>query len=293
MGFGILVSLVVGLPTAVGAAASPALLDRNMQDARAQGLKGNFSQANALLESVAATLPAGASRARAQYELELGRILMTEGNVAGSVPHFRNALATAKAARSDALAVDAQVMLAVTAPAPAEQLAGSEAALRLATSSKDPAARRWAASIWNNIGATQDEMEHHKEALAAFRESRAACTTQHCMRIADWKIAHVTRELGQYAQAKVMLESLEKRWTPASKAEVPAFDTGDGLSYVLQELGEVHLAMASANPSTADQDRKSARAYFARAYSVSLNAPKVAPSLADTARIDHLKRMTQ
>lgn len=286
MRYGILVSLVLA---SVAVAASPAAtLDRNIEAARVQVLKGNFASAANLLEQVHSQLPRGLSRAGAKYELELGRLLMTQGNVGGSVAHFQNALAMAKASRSDAQAVDAQVMLAITSTSPADQLAGSRAALQLATGSKDPAARSWVATIWNNIGATEDESGRHKEALAAFQKSRAACRDPGCARIADWKIAHVKRELGQTAEAKAMLEGLERRWKTA-RDPAPAFDTGDGVSYVYQELGEVHMAMAASNPRAAALHRKAADAYFAKAYAAIPKRAKVAPLLIDSARISELR----
>jgi tetratricopeptide (TPR) repeat protein len=321
MRFRIFVSLIAVLPAAAWAAgSSPSsgdveqrllslrpgveavgthslLMELDTKIAREQALQGRFDEAKALLAKVAADLRPEETGARAQYELELGRVIMTQGDTAGAATHFQNALDAAKTAKRDALAVDAAVMLAVTDPDPVQQIAKSKVALQIAQGSADPAAKSWVASIWNNIGAAYDENHQYKEALDAFTKSRAACATDDCRRIADWKVAHVDRELGNLSQAQTLLEALESQWSAVSARKGPAFDLGDGKDYVFEELGEVHLAQAQADPAAADRERATARAYFAKANTETLQAVGsgvAAPSLLDQRlRIERLKQRAQ
>jgi predicted negative regulator of RcsB-dependent stress response len=270
------------------------IMELDTQIAREQGLQGHFDQAKALLATVAADLKPDETGPRALYELELGRVIMTQGDSAGAVSHFQSALEEAKAAKRDALAVDAQVMLAVTDPDPAQQVAKGEIALHMATSSADPAARQWIASILNNIGAAYDDARQYDKALNAFQKSRAACATVACRRIAEWKIAHVQLELGKIAAAQTMLEALERQWAAVSDRRGPAFDLGDGKEYVYEELGNVHLALAQAKPNVANHERAVARAYFAKANAeMSKSGGPVAPSLVDQPLAARLKSLAQ
>jgi tetratricopeptide (TPR) repeat protein len=236
---------LLGLRSQVAASGDHGLvMELDTQIARAQGLQGHFDQAEALLATVAADLRPDEREARALYELELGRVLMTQGDPAAAVPHFQRALDAAKTAKRDALAVDAEVMLAVTDPDPAQQIAKSQIALRMAKGSADPAAQRWVASILNNIGAAYDDRRQYGDALDAFEKSRAACATDACRRIANWKIAHVKLELGKIAEAQTILRALERQWSAVGPRKGPPFDVGDGKEYVYEELGKVHLALA-------------------------------------------------
>jgi tetratricopeptide (TPR) repeat protein len=319
MRFGIFVSLIAVLPAVAWAAESTPspgeieqrllslrpgvaalgsrslLMELDTKIAREQALQGRFDEAKALLANVAAALKPEDTGARAQYELELGRVIMTQGDSAGVVTHFQNALDAARAAKRDALAVDAAVMLAVTDPDPAQQIAKTKVALQIAEGSADPAAKSWVASIWNNIGATYDDTREYMEALDAFTKSRAACATDACRRIADWKIARVNRELGKLSEAQILLEALEKQWSAIDVKKGPAFDLGDGKDYVLEELGQVHLARALADPGVGDRERAAARTYFANANSEMLQAigPAAPSLLVQRLRIERLKQLAQ
>ena len=169
MRLGLLVSLIAVLPTAAWSAelsSSPERIEQQLlalrpgiaavgshdllmqldtKIAREQGLQGHFDQAKALLAKVAADLKPGETGARAQYELELGRLMMTQGDATGAVPHFQSALDLAKTAKRDAVAVDAATMLAITAPNPSEQVAKGKVALHMAEDSSDPTAKGWVA----------------------------------------------------------------------------------------------------------------------------------------------------
>ena len=137
-----------------------------------------------------------------------------------------------------------------------------------------------------------------KEARDAFTKSRAACATDDCRRIADWKIAHVDRELSNLTQAQGLLDSLQRQWSAVGARKGPSFELGDGEDYVLEELGEVHLALAKADPAAAEKERKTAQAYFAKANTAMLeavgSAGAVAPLLRDQRlRSEYLKQRAQ
>lgn len=71
----------------------------------------------------------------------------------------------------DALLVDALRMLALVEEAPEEQVRATEEVLRVARSSPDPAARRWEASLLNNLGMARVELGDLSGALATFEEA--------------------------------------------------------------------------------------------------------------------------
>ncbi|HEY1427840.1 MAG TPA: hypothetical protein VGF50_14300 [Caulobacteraceae bacterium] len=269
----------------------------DLQIAHREGLRGRFEAARAMLAQVAAELRPEDTAPHAQYELELGRVIRTGGDPVAATPHFEQALEIAKAGKHDALAVDAAHMLAIVATDPAQQIARGRAAIALAEQSADPKARAWLGILWNNLGETFDDARRYGDALGAYSKARAICTADACARVADWKLARVHRELGDYAKALSMLASLEQRWSKLGPRTQPAFDEGDGIDYVYEEMGRVHLALADAHPAVGAKERAAARAYFAKAYAELAAAQKtqgaVAPDLSDLPRLEALKNLAQ
>jgi tetratricopeptide (TPR) repeat protein len=156
----------------------------------------------------------------------------------------------ARSVGAEGFAVDAAHMVAIAASSDgAEALTWNERALSLSESSSDPAARRWRASLLNNLGWTHHDagrfdqaLDHFERALAAREEAGAVGP----IRIARWAIARALRSLGRLDEALAIQRSLAE--------EHAADGTSDG--YVSEELGE--LLLAQGLPAEA-------RPHFARA----------------------------
>ena len=228
------------------------VLELDTQIARAQALQGRFDEALNTLTAVRASLRPDQARARVRCELETGRVLRSSRKAAEARPHFELAVQSAEAAGEDALGVDARHMVALVEPDPALQVALNLDAVRIAAASADPKARRWQASLWNNIG-----MSHHAAgdlgaALDAFQralalreqEGDAALTL-----IARWMVAWTWRLQGRLAEALAEQEALQREHAAAGRSS----------GYVWEELGELHLAVSAG-------DEAPARACMAAAY---------------------------
>jgi tetratricopeptide (TPR) repeat protein len=128
----------------------------------------------------------------------------------------------------DALLVDALHMVALVVPAD-EQTALLDEALEAARASSDPAARRWEASLLNNLGMTLAEAGEWEKALALFEQALAARRVMGKVgdvRIARWMVAWALRNLGRSVEALAIQRDL--------KAELLAAEEED--PYVDEEL---------------------------------------------------------
>lgn len=255
------------------------LMELDTQIARTQGLQRHFDEALATLATVEAALQPREARAQVRYELELGRALRSGGKPGDARPHFERAKALAAAAHEEALAIDTLHMIALVEPDPVQQIALNREAIEFAKSSADPKARRWQASLWNNIGMSYQGLGQLDPALAAFRAALPLREQQgngHQIRVARWMIAWVQRLQGDLSSALAAQEALEREQA----------DAGDGDGYVFEELGEIHLALAAKEPAGDHAAR--ARAYFAKAYPMLKDDPDLAD---DPGRLARMKRL--
>ncbi len=230
-------------------AGSAARLELLTQVARAQGLQRNFDAAQVTLDEVQRALPGAPERVTVRYLLERGRVYNSSQQAVKAVPLFREALERARAAGEDFLAVDAAHMLGIAAPAE-ERLRWDLEAVAMTEASSDPRARRWLASLYNNIGWVYHDRGDYSAALAYFEKALPAWEARGGARnviFARWAIARAYRSLGRYDEALAMQRQLA--------AECAALNAPDG--YVYEELGELLLAMG---------DAAAARPNFARAY---------------------------
>jgi tetratricopeptide (TPR) repeat protein len=222
-------------PAIVAAGDHGRLMELDTQIARTQALQRHFDQASATLDAVETALEPGEARARVRYELERGRTLRSGGSPAEARPHFERAKDLAAAAHEEALAIDALHMIALVEPERSRQIALNREAIGFAAASADPKARRWQASLWNNIGMTYHDQGELGPALDAFRTALALRERQgddHLIHDARWMIAWTLRLQGDLAEALAAQEALERD------------PTGPGDGYVFEELGEIHLALA-------------------------------------------------
>jgi hypothetical protein len=243
------------------------LLELDTQLARAQGLQGRFAHALLTLETVQDRLEAGEARPAVLHDLEMGRVLRSSGSPSGAKAFFERAAQSARAAGEEALEIDAMHMLALVEPEPAKRIAINMDALERAAAAKDPRARRWRGSLWNNTGMDFHELNDLDNAMRAFEASLAAWREDAPERagVARWMMAWTLRLQGRLAEALSAQEALA--------SEYAAKGASDG--YVQEELGEIHLALAVG--AATDAEMLAARAHFARAHA----------QLSQSGEIDH------
>jgi tetratricopeptide (TPR) repeat protein len=177
------------------------------QIARSHGLRGDFDQARAILAPLRPALAGAGAEARVRFALEWGRSwvsaahppdALTAQALAEARAAYGAALDMATAAHLDALAVDALHMMAFVDPAPADQLRWGQAALALALASDQPRARRWEASLRNNIGYALHQLGRPDLALPQLQQAQALRERQgnpQRVREARWMVAWCLRAL--------------------------------------------------------------------------------------------------
>lgn len=152
---------------------------------------------------------------------------------------FMRAAERAKAAALDSLAIDAVHMMAFVDVEPEEQLTWDLEALALLESSTQAGARKWEASLRNNVGYALKLQKRYGEAMAQFELSREAhrrSGNEIGVRIANWMIASCHREAGQLDIALEMQLALEREWAAAGESD----------PYVFEELEAIHRALGDA-----------------------------------------------
>ncbi len=196
------------------------------QIARALGLQQRFDEAQAMLDSIEASLPDHSPRVRTRYYLERGRVLNSSGDAEASRPLFIHAWKSARGAGDDHYAVDAAHMLAIVEP-PEKQLRWYHRAVELAEDSDDPRARNWLGALYNNAGWSYCDTNHFKDALPMFEKALAWRKEQgqtREIRIAEWTIARCLRSLGRTEEAVAIQERLCEEWAEAKEMNWSAIE---------------------------------------------------------------------
>lgn len=215
------------------------------QVARALGLQTRFADAHAVLDLVLADLSRQdptdheARAVSARVELERGRLLRSAGEQ-GAAECFADAAGLAGQVGDVPLEVDALHMLALADPDPESAVRLNRVALRLARASADPAARRWEASLLNNLGCALVDAGRPDQALAVFQEAverRGQRGERREAQVGRWMVAWTLRLLGRSDEALAMQRAL--------KAELLADGVED--PYVDEEI---ELLEAGARPTT-------------------------------------------
>jgi tetratricopeptide (TPR) repeat protein len=226
---------LVGRARATGA---PILAETLTQLARAQGLQRRFADADRSLDEAEATLRPGDRRGRIRIELERGRVANTAERNGRGTRQFRKAWDLARSANEDALAVDAAHMLGIVEP-PETAWTWNERAMQVARTSSDAAARRWIASLANNMGWARHEAGAYEESLELFTLALAERERQEDpgrTRVARWCVARCLRSLGRTEEALA-----EQR---ALAAELEAIGESD--EFVTREIAECLRALGRA-----------------------------------------------
>lgn len=169
------------------------------QVARALGLQGRYAEALAVLDGIECTDPEVTVRSL----LERGRVYRSRGDVAAAAPLFEAAVAAADQGL-EGLAIDAMHMVALTLKGDV-QIAYTRGILDRARASRDPSARRWLASLLNNLGMAYSDQGEWQLALQTFDEALAERRTGSDLEAtfaARWMVAWALRHLGRTAEAR-------------------------------------------------------------------------------------------
>lgn len=191
------------------------------QLARTYGLRGDFATAQALLKPVAAQLATAGPEAQVYYALELGRTyasaahrpeLQTAAAREQARACYERALDVAKRAHLDGLAIDAIHMLAFVDTAPQDQLRWGQEALAVVEASSQLEAKRWEASVRNNVGYALHQLGRYDEALLQFRRAVVLREREggEPLRVAHWMVAWTLRALGRSDEALDIQRRLER-----------------------------------------------------------------------------------
>ena len=244
------------------------------QIARTLGLQRKFPDAHNELDRVQDLLPKSTDRPRIRYLLERGRVFNSSGEPAEARPLFEEAWALAREKGEDNLAVDAAHMIAIVAD-PDEQIEWNERAMSLAESSEDPKARKWLASLYNNLGWTYHDRGHFERALDLFEKALALRKERGELepyRIAQWSVARALRSLGRVDEALAIQRALKSSYD----------QTGASDGFVEEELGECLLA---------DGRSDEAKPHFAEAYRLLSADPWLAEK--EPERLERLRELSQ
>ena len=211
------------------------------QIARTYGLRKDFDGARKLLRDIEPAVGAAGPEAKIRFHLELGRTfasathsatLLTSEAKAQARQEYDRALELARTAKLDGLAIDAIHMFAFIDTAPSDQLKWGEAALQVSLSSQQPDARRWEASIRNNVGYALHQLGRYDQALSQFQVAlaiREKGTNAEATHVARWMVAWTLRSLGRNDEALQIQLALEKDADAAGKPDPYVFEELEAL----------------------------------------------------------------
>jgi tetratricopeptide (TPR) repeat protein len=227
------------------------------QIARTWGLRKDFVKAREILASVEPKLDTVSAEAKVRWLLEMGRTWSSPAHTKDQrTPEAKDkargynlrAFETAKQASLDSLAIDALHMMVMVDEAPQQQLEWNMKAIAFMEASTQPAAKKWAGALYNNVGYAHHEAGRDDLAIDFYRKSLAAYEAagrDSDVRIEHWMIANALRTQGKLQEALAIQQSLEREWDAAGEPD----------PYVYEELESLHRALG---------DEKLAQRYAAR-----------------------------
>ena len=222
------------------AAGDDALVLRT-QIARSYGLRKDFERARQILREIEPALDGASAEVRVRYNLELGRTFASATHPKASLTDevknqarqaYGRALELARAAKLDALAIDAVHMFAFVDTSSADQLKWGEAALGLVLASEQADAKRWEASVRNNVGYALHQLGRYDEALSQFQRAlaiRERGTSPDATRAARWMVAWTLRSLKRTDEAMRIQLALEQDAEAAGKPDPYVFEELEAL----------------------------------------------------------------
>jgi tetratricopeptide (TPR) repeat protein len=190
------------------------------QIARTYGLRRDFTKAREILKSLEPRIPAAGPDARVRYALELGRTYasathppesQTAEAKARARTEYLRAYELAKSERLDGLAVDAL---------------------------PQPSAKKWEASLRNNVGYALHRLGRFEEALANFRQAvvlRERGKDAEATRAAHWMVAWTLRALHRTDDALEIQSRLERE---CEAAGAPALSVLEELELLYRAKGD-------------------------------------------------------
>jgi tetratricopeptide (TPR) repeat protein len=134
--------------------------------------------------------------------------------------------------------------------APEQQLRWDERALEIATGSSQPAAKRWEASLRNNIGLALYQQRRYEAALAEFRRAvalRERGGDAEALRIARWSEAWTLRALDRVDDAIAIQTRLEAEYAAAG---APSREVFEELELLYRAKGDSEKAARYAERKT-------------------------------------------
>jgi len=206
------------------------------QIARTYGLRRDFARAQEILGSIEPQIRTASAEARVYHALEYGRTLASATHPPESQTSevkelarsaYLRAFELAKAERLDGLAVDALHMLAFVDTAPLDQLKWGQEALAMVGASPQSAAKKWEASLRNNVGYALHQLARYDEALVQFRQAvvlRERAEDAEATRVAHWMVAWTLRALNRIDEALEIQLRLERECDAAGAPDPYVFD---------------------------------------------------------------------
>lgn len=236
--------------SAMATASADDALILQTQIARTYGLRGEFAKAQEVLNGLESRIGGAGPEARIRYALELGRTfasathppkLQTPQARERGRSAYLHAFQVAKSAKMDDLAIDALHMLAFVDTEPADQLKWGNEALAVVQASSQPAAKKWEASLRNNVGYALHQLGRYDQALAEFERAltlREAGTNARATRIAKWMVAWTLRALNRLDDALELQLRLERE---CEAAEAPDRYVFEELEHLYRQKGNKAL----------------------------------------------------
>lgn len=139
-------------------------------------------------------------------------------------------------------AIDAAHHAAIVAP-PGDQEAWARKGIAAAEACQPPETG-WLAVLWNNLGATYEDLARYPEAVAAYRKAREyhhLGKAEQPRLAADWALGHALRLAGELDEAETWLAGA-LAWAERRHAAAPDAGTEEWLGYCLQDTGELQVA---------------------------------------------------
>ncbi|KAG0004053.1 hypothetical protein BGZ79_010426 [Entomortierella chlamydospora] len=203
------------------------------QLARSQGLQGQFEAAKITLKEAFETSQETVPHLR--YQLEMGRVLRSSGQLPESAPYFRKAYEEANraGAATDYFAADAAHMMAILYPkaGPCDERTWSQTALEIARKSDNVRTQGWAAIILNNSAWDVFNEGKYEQALKMFTEATAirkraldakeTVKSKRAYRIARWSEGFTLRHMEKNEEAyKIQRQLLDEDDTKPNREEL-------------------------------------------------------------------------
>ncbi len=232
-------------------AAGDDVLILQTQIARTFGIRKEFAQAREVLRRIEPNVGTAGPEARVRFQLELGRTYASATHPPESLTQeskerarvaYNDALQIAQTSKLDALAIDAIHMFAFIDTSPADQLKWGQEALAVVEASTQPAAKKWEASVRNNVGYALYQLGRYEEALQQFNKAvdvRKSGGDAESTRVAYWMVAWTLRALKRSDEALAIHLRLEREGDAAGETDPYVFEE---LEVLYREAGNAERA---------------------------------------------------